>query len=71
MTTLPDADIPDPDVRYDRAVRSYNVQVGRFNAAVGALEWAEREYRDAESALSAARYDLDRAATAAGRPGPP
>jgi hypothetical protein len=57
--------------RYDRCVRSYNIAVGRYNAAFDYLESARREYDDAERWLEEARDDLNRAASVVGLPGAP
>lgn len=71
-TMLPNANGRDtPEQRYGKAVNSWNVAVGRFNSAAGALEWAEREYADAQRWLDEARSDLDRAAAVVGLPGAP
>ena len=71
-TTLPNSNGRDtPEQRYDKAVNSWNVAVGRFNSAADALEWAEREYADAKRWLDETRSDLDRAAAVVGLPGAP
>ena len=71
-TTLPNTNGNDTaDERYDKALRAYNVATSRLNSAIDALEWAEREYADAERWFTESRDDLNRAASVVGRPGAP
>ena len=67
MTTLPNTNGRETaDERYDRCLRSYNIAVRRYNAAVDYLITAKREYADAKGWMDEAQSDLERAGSVIG-----
>lgn len=68
MSELPDStgSGETPDQRYDRCLRWYNTMADRYNASLDTLTATEADFRDAETWLSEARSELNRAAAVTG-----